>query len=601
VSAPGRVGARYPPIASYGLLADGSGTALVSASGSIDWCCMPRVDSGSCFGRLLDWDRGGSCSFGPTAASAKHSRSYLEDSLVLCTDIKRGGAHVRLLDFMVLPREGAPVPHELVRIVEGITGEMAFELLVAPRFDYGTLAPWVRRHSPDTWSATGGDDGMLIWSDVELESITEHALRGRCTVRAGERHRLVLAYAAPEDLDDEPSWSPDRCDARLDETKRNWRRWSKRISSDDAAVRRSVLVLHALTNSRTGGMAAAATTSLPESLRGRTWDYRYCWIRDSTFATRALAEVGCGDEADAFRRFIQRSSAGTAEDLQILYGVHGARRLSEQELPDLEGWRGIGPVRVGNEATGQFQLDAYGELVNLAWRWHERGNSPDDDLWRFLVTLIDTAAERWREPDRGIWEWRPRPRHWVHSKALCWTALDRGLHLSEECMRKAPVTRWRKQRAAVKRAIERDGYDSKRGVFVQWFGGTGMDASLLQLPVTGFVEWDDPRMVRTTDAVRDELLDRGLVRRHASRDGLPGREGAFLACSFWLVECLARQGRPAEAREVYDAAMETASDLGLFSEEFDTRSGEMMGNFPQALTHLSHVAAAMALTESSDL
>jgi GH15 family glucan-1,4-alpha-glucosidase len=345
-------------------------------------------------------------------------------------------------------------------------------------------------------------------------------------------------------------------------------------------------------------MAAAATTSLPESLRGRTWDYRYCWIRDSTFATRALAEVGCGSEADAFRRFIQRSSAGTAEDLQIVYGVHGARRIGEHELSELEGWRGIGPVHVGNSATGQFQLDAYGELVNLAWRWHERGNSPDDDLWRFLVTLVDCAAERWREPDRGIWEWRPRPRHWVHSKALCWTALDRGLRLAEECMRKAPVTRWRKQRAAVRRAIEREGYDRDRGVFVQWFGGRRMDAALLQLPVTGFVEWDDPRMVRTTDAVRDELWDRGLVRRYRAKDGNPGREGAFLACAFWLAECYARQDRMTQAHEVYDNAMATANDLGLFSEEYDTRSGEMMGNFPQALTHLSHVAAAMALGES---
>jgi GH15 family glucan-1,4-alpha-glucosidase len=489
------------------------------------------------------------------------------------------------------------VPHELVRIAEGVTGELTFAIELVPRFDYGTVAPWVRRHHPDTWSATGGDDAMVIWSDVELELDGHHKLTGRCTVRSGERRRLVLRHSAPEALDDQPGWSEERADARLKETIANWRRWAKRIATAEVGVRRSVLVLHALTNSRTGGMAAAATTSLPESLQGRTWDYRYCWIRDSTFATRALAEVGLGTEADAFRHFIQRSSAGNAEDLQIVYGVHGARRIGEQELDELEGWRGIGPVHIGNGATGQFQLDAYGELVNLAWRWHERGNSPDDDLWRFLVTLIDHAAERWREPDRGIWEWRPRPRHWVHSKALCWTALDRGLRLAQECMRKAPVSRWRKERAAVKRAIEREGYDSARGVFVQWFGGRRMDASLLQLPVTGFVEWDDPRMVRTTDAVRDELSDRGLIRRYRAKDGQPGREGAFLACTFWLAECLARQGRPAEAREAYDAAMATANDLGLFSEEFDTRTGEMLGNFPQALTHLSHVAAHVALDE----
>jgi GH15 family glucan-1,4-alpha-glucosidase len=589
---------RYPPIGAYALLADGAGAALVSAQGGVDWCCLPRIDAGSSFGRLLDWDHGGHCYFGPTASNVQRSRRYIDDTLVLCTEVTRGGAHVRVFDFMTLPRDGKQVPHELVRIAEGVTGELTFAIELVPRFDYGTVAPWLRRHSPDTWSATGGDDAMIMWSDAELELKGHHRLEGRCTVRAGERKRLVLRYAAPEALDDEPAWSPERCDKQLKDTLANWRRWATRISADDPGVRRSVLVLHALTNARTGGMAAAATTSLPESLQGRTWDYRYCWIRDSTFATRALAEVGCGTEADAFRRFIQRSSAGTAADLQILYGVHGARRIGEQELSELEGWRGIGPVHVGNGATGQFQLDAFGELVNLAWRWHERGNSPDDDLWRFLVTLVDHAAERWREPDRGIWEWRPRPRHWVHSKALCWTALDRGLRLAEECMRKAPVARWRKERAAVKRTIERDGYDRQRGVFTNWLGGKQMDASLLQLPITGFVEWDDPRMVRTTDAVRDELFDRGLIRRYRAKDGNPGREGAFLACSFWLVECLARQERPGEAREAYDAAMATANDLGLFSEEYDTRNDEMMGNFPQALTHLSHVAAHMALDES---
>jgi GH15 family glucan-1,4-alpha-glucosidase len=589
---------RYPPIGAYALLADGAGAALVSAHGGIDWCCLPRIDSGSAFGRLLDWEKGGHCLLGPTTAKAGHARRYLEDTLVLCTDITRGGAHARLYDFMVLPRDGDEVPHELVRIAEGVTGELNFALELVPRFDYGSVAPWVRRHSPDTWSATGGDDAMLIWSDIELELVEQHHLRGRCTVHAGDRRRLVLRHAAPEALDDEPAWSEERCDARLKETIANWRRWARRITDEDVGVRRSVLVLHALTNARTGGMAAAATTSLPESARGRTWDYRYCWIRDSTFATRSLAEVGCKTEADEFRRFIQRSSAGTAEDLQIVYGVRGARRIGVQEVLDLEGWRGIGPVRVGNTAAGQFQLDAYGELVNLAWRWHERGNSPDDDLWRFLVTLVDHAAARWRDPDRGMWEWRPRPRHWVHSKALCWTALDRGLRLAQESMRKAPVTRWRKERAAVKRAIERDGYDRKRGVFVNWFGGTQMDASLLQLPVTGFVDWGDPRMIRTTDAVRDELSERGLLRRYRAKDGQPGREGAFLACSFWLVECLARQQRTAEAREVYDAAMATANDLGLFSEQYDTRRDEMLGNFPQALTHLSHVAAHKALEES---
>jgi GH15 family glucan-1,4-alpha-glucosidase len=318
-------------------------------------------------------------------------------------------------------------------------------------------------------------------------------------------------------------------------------------------------------------------------------------VRDSSFAVRSLAELGYDAEADGFRRFIERSAAGSADELQTAYGVGGERRLTELRLKSLEGYRGARPVRIGNAAIAQVQLDIYGELLDLAWRWHGRGRSPDDDYWRFLVDLVDAAAERWQEPDRGLWEVRGRPQHFVHSKVMCWAALDRGIGLARECSRRAPVRRWGKVRDEIRRTIESRGYDRRRGVFVRSFGSTGLDGALLLLPIVGFVPWDDERFVRTVDAIRQELDEGGLLVRYRRADGLPGREGAFLACSFWLAECLARQGRSAEAREVFDRAASTANDLGLFSEEYDPGRGGMLGNFPQGLTHLSHIAAAVAL------
>ncbi|MGZ3512880.1 MAG: glycoside hydrolase family 15 protein [Thermodesulfobacteriota bacterium] len=394
-------------------------------------------------------------------------------------------------------------------------------------------------------------------------------------------------------------------DRRLDETVTWWHAWSSRGTMKGPYAecgQRSAIVLKGLSNASTGAIAAAPTTSLPESLRGqRNWDYRYSWIRDSYLTVRSLAEVGHVNEADGFRKFIERTAAGSAEELQIVFGVGGERRLHEYEVEELEGYRKIRPVRVGNAAGKQTQLDMYGELLDLAWNWHNRGESPDDDYWDFLVGLVDAAAENWRKPDHGIWEMRCKPRHFVLSKAMCWAALDRGIKLAEDLERKGPVKSWKKTRREVCRKIEQEGYNAKRGVFIQAFDWPAMDAALLLLPAVGFVDYDDERMIRTTDAIREDLEEDGLLRRYRTgNDGNKNREGTFLACSLWLVECLARQGRIDEAYKVFDRVLSTGNDLGLFSEEYDTRSGEMMGNFPQGLTHLSLIAAAVSLTEMED-
>ncbi|MBV9214414.1 MAG: glycoside hydrolase family 15 protein [Actinobacteria bacterium] len=565
---------------------------------------MPRFDSGSVFGRLLDWRRGGACTVEAVDGEAT-GRSYVDGTLVLETQFRAGGSAAVLRDCFTLRRGGDLDPHrQLVRVIEGTRSELQMRLRIAPRFDYGGVRPWIRRQGVRVFSAIGGDDALVIAFDGDLE-VEEHDLTSTFTVRAGERIRLSIEYAKPEELDRESPEPPDadEIDHRLDHTLRIWRRWSgsaKVGGSEAGGVVRSALVLKGLMHAPTGAVAAAPTTSLPEALgAGRNWDYRYCWIRDSTFSVRSLASIGFEREADRFREFIQRSTAGHVEDLQIVYGIGGGRRIDQQEIEELEGYRGVGPVHTGNGARRQKQLDALGELVSLAWRWHERGNSPDDDLWKFIVSLCDAAAKRWREPDSGLWEWPSRPMHFTQSKVTCWAALDRGLALAEECMREAPKRRWQRARGQIRRAVETDGYEKRRGVFRQVLRRNGVDGSLLLLPRSGFVDYDDERMVRTTDAVASDLNDRGLIRRYAIKDGLPGREGAFLACSFWLVECLARQGRVDDARKRYDRAVAAASDLGLYAEEYDTSRGEPCGNYPQALTHLAHIEAALALAEAA--
>jgi GH15 family glucan-1,4-alpha-glucosidase len=596
-----------PPIGDYALLADGRTAALVSREGSVDWWCPPRFDAPSAFGRLLDWERGGCCAIAPAGAPTRaERREYLGDTLVLATTFRTASGEVRVLDCLPLPDEDRDDPG-LLRIVEGRAGEVELDVRVAPRFDYAAERPALRRLDGRLHLALGSEHGLEIACDSPL-AIAGDELRGRVSVRAGERLRLWVGDLSGDRRPAARAPAPEQLDARLQATLAAWREWAGRIryeGPNPTGVRRSALVLKALTYEPTGAIVAAPTTSLPERIGStRTWDYRYAWVRDSSYSARSLAELGCEEDANRFRRFIERAANDGAEDLEVAYDVGGDSRIEEHELP-LAGYAGSRPVRVGNAASGQLQLDCYGEVVSMAWRWHRRGHSPDAELWGFLRSLVDWVAAHWSEPDAGIWEWRGAPEHFVHSKALCWSALDRGIQLAQECGLQAPVARWAGVREEVRAAIDEHGYDRERGVFVQTFGRRDLDAALLLLPTVGFVGWEDERMRRTAAAIRRELDagdgDGALLYRYVREDGIDERgEGAFLACSFWLAEQLARGGDPPEAERVFAAACATANDLDLFSEELDPRSGQLVGNFPQALTHLAHVAAGMAIAQARE-
>lgn len=596
----------HPRLRDYGFVSDGHSAALISTCGSIDWCCMPRIDSASCFGRLLGWTTGGFCRVEPDGAY-RVERRYREGTLILETTFHTADGVLRLVDCLAMREGGRRDPYrQIVRLVEVLQGKVAATVEIVPRFDYGAIAPWIEKVGDGVFHAIGGSDGLLVSSDLPLRARDRHALGCRLVLAAGERRHLSLIHASPPDLEDGRVLVPGAEDAfrRVEATERWWGRWIAQFEPagfDDAMSRRSAVALKGLIHAPTGAVAAAATTSLPETPGGsRNWDYRFSWVRDSVFTVRALLELGFEREADGFRRFVERSAAGNAGQVQVLYGVDGRRRLYEQVIPELDGFDGAAPVRTGNAAAGQLQLDVFGELLDLAYLWHRLGNSPDEEYREFLVQLVERTISLWRRPDRGLWEMRGAARHFVHSKVLCWAALDRGIRLAEE-LRHATgdLPRWRAERDAIRVAVETQGYDSDRGVFVQAFGSREMDASLLLLPVFRFLDFEDERMVRTTDAVREDLMENGLLRRYPNGDDeLEGREGSFLACSFWLAECLARQGRIAEAREAYFRARGTRNDLGLFSEEFDPDGGLMLGNFPQGLTHLSQITAAVAIAEA---
>ncbi len=594
---------RYAPVGDYALIGDCHASALVSKHGSIDWACLARFDAGSVFGRILDVEKGGTF-----ALAAREqigcSRRYLPDTNVLETTFTTRTGAARLLDCFTMREGGRQHPYrQLLRVVEGIEGEVSFDVLIEPRFDYGSLRPWLRYcEKRRVYTAVGGDDAFVLSADCPLEVVLEEAcLRGEFTVARKQRSRFSLVSHRPHEM--RLARPPARAlDERLRKTIAWWRRWVRKGHYGAAyrdQVVRSSLLLKLLTCAPTGAIIAAPTTSLPEAPGGgRNWDYRFCWVRDATLTLAALLDVGHARVATGFKLFIERATAGHADDLQIVYGCYGERRLTELELAHLEGYRGSRPVRVGNAAAEQRQLDVYGELLEAAHLWRCAGNPITQDGWRFLCSLVEAACAKWKEPDRGLWEVRGPPRHFVHSKVMCWVAVQRGIEAAEQGDLPCAIDRWRAVRDEMRATIEREGVDPGRGCFVQAFGSTEVDASLLLLPVVGFVDANDPRMRRTVDLIREELCVDGLVLRYRPkkvRDGLRGGEGAFLMASFWLVDVLAMQGELQEAEARFRSLLELGNDVGLFAEEYALQEHELLGNFPQAFTHMALISSAAQL------
>jgi GH15 family glucan-1,4-alpha-glucosidase len=581
-------------IEDYGLISDLQAAALVSRHGSIDWCCFPRFDSGACFAALLGTEAHGRWSLAPESEQRDVRRRYRGDSLVLETDWETRDGAVRVLDFMP-PRGRAP---DIVRIVEGVRGEVAMRSELAIRFDYGSIVPWVRRID-SARVAVAGPDALCLRTPADthgenLMTVSEFV------VRAGERVPLTLTWFESHEA------VPDAIDAEqaLAETEQYWAEWIARCVyeadwCDD--VRRSLVVLKGLIYSPTGGIVAAPTTSLPELIGGvRNWDYRYCWLRDATLTLVALLEAGYVDEASNWRTWLLRAVAGDPADLQIVYTVLGERRLTEVELPWLPGYEASRPVRIGNLASEQIQLDVYGEVLDALFQARLRGLGADDDAWSLQKQLLGYLEQAWRNPDRGIWEIRGEPRHFTHSKVMAWVAFDRAVRAVEELGVNGPSEHWRRVRDEIHAEVCSRGFDRKLGSFVQFYGATKLDASLLLIPLVGFLPGDDERVRGTVEAIERELSSDGLVLRYvtdeaASVDGLPEGEGCFLPCSFWLAEALAAVGRDGDGRAVIERVLELRNDLGLFAEEYDPRTGRLLGNFPQAFTHLAFINAAHSL------
>ncbi len=583
-------------IEDYGLISDLQTAALVGKNGSIDWLCVPRFDSGACFAALLGHEGNGRWLLAPTRGVSSVERRYRDRTLVHELDFHTDTGSVRIVDFMP-PRGRDP---DVVRIVEGLEGEVEMGMELVIRFDYGSIVPWVQRVGDNARIAIAGPDAISLQTPVEVygQNLTTVAA---FTVSAGERLPFVLTWY-PSHHDSPAAIDPE---VALQETCSFWREWVKSCTYTGRwadAVVSSLMVLKALTYQPTGGIVAAATTSLPEQIGGvRNWDYRLCWLRDATFALDALITNGYIDEARAWRKWLLRAVAGDPDDLQIMYGPAGERRLLELELPWLGGYEDSRPVRVGNGASGQFQLDVYGEVLDLLHEARLQRLERDEDSWALQRKLLQSLEERWREPDEGIWEVRGPRRHFTHSKVMAWVAMDRGVKAVEQFDREGPVERWRAVRDEIHGEVLERGFDEELNSFVQSYGSKRLDASLLTIPIVGFLPPEDPRVRGTLDAVRRELFRDGFVQRYThdpestSVDGLPPGEGAFFLCSFWFVDNLALLGELDEAREMFERLLSLRNELGLLSEEYDPRLGRLVGNFPQAFSHIGLVNTALML------
>jgi GH15 family glucan-1,4-alpha-glucosidase len=583
-------------IEDYGLIGDLQTAALVANDGSIDWLCLPRFDSGACFAALLGNDRNGRWLLTPDCRIDRVERRYADHTLVHELDFHTEHGVVRVTDFMP-PRGHDP---DVVRIVEGLEGQVPMRMELVIRFDYGSIVPWVVRIDDDTRVAIAGPDALAFRASVPLrgENLSTVA---EFVSEPGRRETFVLTWF-PSHEDPPHAITPDHA---LRDTHEFWHEWLRGCAyggrwSD--AVFRSLMTLKAMTYAPTGGLVAAPTTSLPEQLGGvRNWDYRYCWLRDASFALTALVENGFVDEAGAWRKWLLRAVAGDPDDLQIMYGPAGERRLLERELDWLGGYAGSRPVRVGNSASEQFQLDVYGEILDLLYQARRRGLAPDDFAWALCLHLLRNLERRWREPDEGIWEVRGPRRHFTHSKVMAWVAFDRGIRLVDEVGRDGPVDRWREVNEEIRAEVLERGFDEELGSFVQYYGSQRVDASLLTIPLYEFLPPDDPRVRGTLDAVRRDLLVDGFVQRYKHDpdvediDGLPPGEGAFFLCSFWFVDNLVLLGELDEAVEMFERLLSLRNDLGLLSEEYDPALGRLVGNFPQAFSHIGLINTALLL------
>ncbi|MFE9811179.1 glycoside hydrolase family 15 protein [Streptomyces sp. NPDC005227] len=584
-------------IEDYALIGDEQTAALVGRDGSVDWLCLPRFDSAACFAALLGDEDNGQWRIAPEGADVCTRRAYRPDTLVLDTEWDTAEGSVRVTDLMP-QREHAP---DLVRVVEGLSGRVKMGSRLQLRFDYGSVVPWMRRSGGHRVAIAGPDS---VWLRTEPPVRTwgkDFRTYSEFTVEAGEKVAFVLTWH-PSHRPRPPLSDPFES---LETSVKDWRAWAARCRYDGPhrdVVVRSLLTLKALTYAPTGGIVAAPTTSLPEELGGvRNWDYRYCWLRDSTLTLGALLAAGYLEEAEAWRDWLLRAVAGDPADLQIMYGLSGERRLSEYEIPWLPGYAGSSPVRVGNSAVEQLQLDVYGEVIDSLWLARRSGLPSRPHMWRVQCAMMDFLRVAWRQPDEGIWEIRGPRRHFVHSKVMAWVAADRAVRtLEEDPSLEGDLEGWRAMRDEVHREVCERGFDAERNTFTQSYGSTELDAALLLIPRVGFLPADDPKVVGTVDAVRAELAPDGLlVRRYSAAtndvDGLPGDEGAFIVCSFWLADALHLTGRTQEARELFERLVGLTNDVGLLSEEYDPVAERQLGNFPQAFSHIGLVVTALSL------